>query len=101
MENTMPSRSSVSSPSPIFGHSIIVIPIEWPVTCPSLNPRSMKPFETARCTSCAVAPRHAGGVVVLLVRLQHLRRLGVGLGRTDRPRDLDPVAARTCDLERR
>src|SRR5262249_16545208 len=32
IENTIPSRSSVSSPSPIFGHSIIVIPIECPVT---------------------------------------------------------------------
>ena len=41
-------RSSVSSPSPIFGNSIIVIPIEWPVTWPSVKPRSTKPFETAR-----------------------------------------------------
>ena len=49
-------RSSVSSPSPIFGNSIIVIPIEWPVTWPSWKPRSRKPFETARWTSCAVAP---------------------------------------------
>ena len=30
------SRSSVSTPSPIFGNSIIVIPIEWPVTWPRL-----------------------------------------------------------------
>ena len=28
------SRSSVSTPSPILGNSIIVIPIEWPVTWP-------------------------------------------------------------------
>jgi hypothetical protein len=36
MEKTMFSASSVSIPSPIFGNSIIVIPIEWPVTWPSL-----------------------------------------------------------------
>ena len=35
MEKTMPSRSSTSTPSPIFGCSIIVMPIEWPVTWPS------------------------------------------------------------------
>ena len=50
------SRSSNSLPSPIRGNSIIVIPIEWPVTWPSLKPRSRKPFETAVWTSCAVLP---------------------------------------------
>jgi Xaa-Pro dipeptidase len=35
IERIMPSRSSTSTPSPIFGCSIIVIPIECPVTCPS------------------------------------------------------------------
>ena len=50
------SRSSTSMPSPTRGNSIIVIPIEWPVTWPSLKPRSRKAFETARWTSCAEAP---------------------------------------------
>ena len=35
IEKTMFSASSVSTPSPILGNSIMVIPIEWPVTCPS------------------------------------------------------------------
>ena len=48
--------SSVSMPSPIRGCSIIVIPIEWPVTWPRWYPRCVKPAETARWTSCAVAP---------------------------------------------
>ena len=56
IETTMFSRSSTSLPSPTRGYSIIVIPIEWPVTCPSLKPRSVKPFETALCTSWAEAP---------------------------------------------
>src|SRR5438270_11618207 len=56
MENTMFAASSVSTPSPIFGNSIIVIPIEWPVTWPRWYPRPVKPAETARWTSCAVAP---------------------------------------------
>src|SRR4029079_17373021 len=34
IESTMFSRSSVSTPSPTFGNSIIVMPIEWPVTWP-------------------------------------------------------------------
>ena len=100
----MPARSSVSSPSPIFGNSIIVIPIEWPVTWPSVKPRSRKPFATARWTSCAVAPSRsaaARGVEVLLVGLHHLLRLVARLAGADRARDLDPVAARPGDLERR
>src|SRR5581483_6947004 len=56
METTMFSRSSTSMPSPIRGCSIIVIPIEWPVTCPSVKPRSRNGFEIVVCTSCAVAP---------------------------------------------
>ena len=62
----------------------------------------MKPFETARWTSCAVAPGRSAvlrGLEVLLVRLEH--PLHLGARRAERARDLDPVAARAGDLERR
>ena len=48
IENTIPSSSTFSNPSPIFGNSIMVMPIEWPVTCPSAAPRSWNPLATAR-----------------------------------------------------
>ena len=62
----------------------------------------VKPFETARWTSCAVAPgpqRRLRGLEVLLVGLEHPRDLVAR--RAERARDLDPVAARAGDLERR
>ncbi len=62
IDSTIPASSTVSSASPIFGNSIIVIPIEWPVTWPRVKPRSRKPFATARCASRAVSPaRSAAG----------------------------------------
>ena len=49
----------------------------------------------------AVVQRCARRVVVLDVRVHHLLRLVARLRGADRARDLDPVAARTGDLERR
>src|SRR6478672_3771104 len=91
--------SSVSMPSPTRGCSIIVIPIEWPVTWPRWKPRSVNPFETARWTSWAVAPsRITSRGVVLAVGLHH--RLHLRRDGADRTRDLDPVHPRAGNLER-
>src|SRR5580765_2714571 len=52
-------------------------------------------------SGCAVLERAPRRVVVLLVRLHHLRALGTRRAGADRARDLDPVAADTGYLERR
>ena len=75
------SASCVSTPSPTFGNSIIVIPIEWPVTWPRWKPRSWKPFETAVDVVARRAGAHRGAcrLEVLDVRLLH------GAGVADSP----------------
>ena len=98
------SSSTASEPSPTFGNSIIVIPIEWPVTWPRWYPRSLNPFETATWTSWQVgagAHRDLRRFVVLGVGLHHPLRVvgGLGVGGPDRAGDLDPVHAGAGDLE--
>ena len=96
------SRSSNSLPSPTRGNSIIVIPIEWPVTWPSVKPRSRNALRDGRVDVVrggAGRHRRARGLDVLVVGVHRRERVRARLAGAERARELDPVAAERGDLE--